>query len=58
MKWNLLLPGVPDHELPVYRSGAPAQYAIELKGGRAAELGVAIGDVIELRFAELLQMAR
>jgi uncharacterized protein len=52
------LPGVPDHELPAYRSGAPAQFAIELKGGRAAELGVAIGDVIELRFAELLQMAR
>lgn len=52
------LPGVPDQELPVYRSGAPAQFAIELKGGRAAELGVTIGDVIELRFAELLQMAR
>jgi len=52
------LPGTADHELLAYRSGAPAQFAIELKGGRAAELGVTIGDVIELQFAELLQMAR
>ena len=52
------LPGTADHELPSYRSGAPAQFAIELKGGRAAELGVTIGDVIELRFEELLKMAR
>ncbi len=51
-------PGTADHELPAYRSGAPAQFAIELKGGRAAELGVTIGDVIELRFEELLKMAR
>jgi uncharacterized protein len=52
------MPGTPDHELTSYRSGAPAQFAIELKGGRSAELGVTIGDVIELRFAELLEMAR
>lgn len=52
------LPGTADHELPSYRSGAPAQFAIELKGGRAAELGVTIGDVIELRLEELLKMAR
>ncbi len=52
------LPGIPDHELPVYRSGVPAQYAIELKGGRAAELGVIIGDLIELRFTELIKMAQ
>ncbi len=52
------LPGTADHELPAYRSSAPAQFAIELKGGRAAELGVTIGDVIELRFEELLKMAR
>jgi uncharacterized protein len=52
------MPGTPDHELPTYRSGVPAQFAIELKGGRAAELGVTNGDVIELRFEELLEMAR
>lgn len=52
------LPGIPDHELPVYRSGDPAQYAIELKGGRAAELGMIIGDLIELRFTKLLKMAQ
>ncbi len=51
-------PGTPDHELPVYRSSIPAQYAIELRGGRAAELGLTIGDVIELRFEELLKMAK
>jgi uncharacterized protein len=52
------LPGIPDHELPTYRSGVPAQFAIELKGGRATELGVTKCDVIELRFEELLKMAR
>ena len=51
------LPGTPDHELPSYQSGVPAQYAIELKGGRAAELGVMVGDLIELRFTELLKKA-
>jgi len=55
---DLPLPGIPDHELLVYQSGVPAQYAIELKGGRAAELGVTVGDLIELRFTELLEMAQ
>ncbi len=55
---NPPLPGVTDAELPVYQSGVPAQFAIELQGGRAAEIGVAIGDVIDLRVTELLKTAR
>jgi uncharacterized protein len=50
-------PGTPDQELTVYRSGGPAQYAIEIKGGLAAELGLQVGDHVELRFDELLKMA-
>ncbi len=47
----------PDRELAVYASGAPAQYAIELKGGRAATLGLRVGETIALRFGELLKQA-
>lgn len=50
-------PGTPDEELTVYASGVPAQFAIELQGGRAAGLGLQVGDVIELRFTELLLLA-
>ena len=34
--------------LPAYPSTAPAQYAVELAGGRFAELGVGPGDRIDL----------
>lgn len=37
-----------ESRLPSYPSAAPAQYAIELAGGRFAELGVRIGDRIPL----------
>lgn len=50
-------PDTPDRELISYSSNAPAQYAIELQGGRAAELGLQTGDVIELNFTELLSLA-
>lgn len=50
-------PGTPDHELPVYYSNGPVQFAIELRGGLAAEIGLNVGDLIELRKDFLLQMA-
>lgn len=34
---------------PSYPSAAPAQYVLELRAGKAAELGVRPGDVLELR---------
>lgn len=43
-----------DEELPVYPSNGPAQYAIELRGGLAAELGLQVGDLIDLRKDYLL----
>jgi uncharacterized membrane protein (UPF0127 family) len=39
--------------LPSYPSSGPAQYAVELAGGRLAELGVGKGDRIEIDFAKL-----
>ena len=30
-----------ERRLPEYRSGAPAQFAVEVAGGRLAQLGVA-----------------
>jgi uncharacterized protein len=47
----------PDNQLSVYQSGAPAQFAIEIKGGLASELDLQVGDLIELRFTELLRLA-
>ena len=32
-----------ERRLPVYASGAPAQFAIEVAGGRLAQLGVGVG---------------
>lgn len=50
-------PDTPDQELVVYSSERPAQFAIELKGGRAAEVGLAVGDRIILRTDYLLDLA-
>ncbi len=44
--------------LPPYRSRGPAQFAIELRGGRAAELGVQAGQQIDLPFDRLKQWAQ
>ncbi len=50
-------PGTPDQELPAYYSDGPVQFAIELRGGLAAEIGLAVGDSIDLRKDYLLEMA-
>ena len=50
-------PGVADEELPRYSSNSPAQFAIELRGGRVAELGFTVGDQIKLPFEMLLELA-
>lgn len=47
-----------NRRLPVYRSGAPAQFAIEVAGGRLAELGVRPGAQIVLDTAALAAKAR
>ncbi len=50
-------PGTPDQDLPVYPSNGPVQFAIELRGGLAYELGLQIGDLIELRNEYLMGLA-
>ena len=44
--------------LPVYRSAAPVRFAIEVAGGRLAELGVTRGTRIPLDVAALVAGAR
>jgi uncharacterized protein len=39
------------HDLTSVRSGKPAQYAIELNRGAAADVGVKVGDVLKLPLA-------
>ncbi len=36
------------HQCPAYSSNGPAKYVLELNAGKAAELGVKTGDVLEL----------
>lgn len=50
--------GMSDDELTRYSSKLPAQFAIELRGGMAAELGLTTGSRIQLPMDELLNMAR
>ncbi|MDW7740544.1 MAG: DUF192 domain-containing protein [Bacillota bacterium] len=52
------LPGTPDEELATYPSRGPIQYAIEIRGGMAAELGLRVGNAIELRKDFLLPQAK
>lgn len=51
-------PGIPDHQLPSYSSVHPARFVIELAAGRAEQLGLAEGDVIDLPAAKLKAWAR
>ena len=47
-----------ERRLPIYRSGAPARFAIEVAGGRLAGLGVAVGDKIVLDTDALATLVR
>jgi uncharacterized membrane protein (UPF0127 family) len=47
-----------ESRLPSYPSPVPAQYAVELAGGRLAELGVRAGDRVTIDFAKLPGPAR
>jgi uncharacterized membrane protein (UPF0127 family) len=47
-----------ESRLAKYSSRFPAQFAIELKGGRIAELGVEPGDTIDLDLERLKRLAR
>jgi len=49
--------GMPDKDLEAYPSGGPVQFAIEVRGGLAEELGLKVGDLIELRFDYLMDRA-
>jgi uncharacterized membrane protein (UPF0127 family) len=51
-------PNTPDHELPGYPSGRPAQFAIELQAGMADKTGVKVGDRITLPLADLKKRAQ
>lgn len=44
--------------LPIYRSGRPARFAIEVAGGRLAELGIRPGDRVALDTETLIRRAR
>lgn len=50
-------PGTADEDLEAYSSIEPAQFAIELRGGLAGELGLETGDQIYLRKDYLLELA-
>lgn len=49
--------GVPECELPRYSSYSPAQFAIELRGGMARQLGLRVGGRVDLRDDYLLSLA-
>ncbi len=51
-------PGTPDEDLPVYSSNGPVQFAIELRGGLTSELGLEVGNFIELRREYLMGLAQ
>lgn len=46
-------PDVPDERLPTWSSGKPAQFAIEINAGLADELGVEVGQRIDLPLQSL-----
>ena len=47
-----------ESRLPEYSSGEPAQFALEVAGGRLAELGLRVGDRLHFPAQELVQRAR
>ena len=50
-------PGTADEDLILYPSRGKVQFAIELRGGLAGELGLAVGDAVELEKDYLLGLA-
>ncbi len=50
-------PGTADEDLILYPSRGKVQFAIELRGGLARELGLAVGDEVELDIDYLLGLA-
>ena len=51
------LAGTPDKELLHYSSIKPAQFAIEIRRGLARELGLEVGEQLDLRIDYLLRLA-
>ena len=47
-----------ERRLPEYPSGVPAQFAVELAGGRLAQLGVAVGNRLVFDAPALAQRTR
>ncbi len=47
-----------ESRLRVYRSGAPAGFAIETAGGRLDEIGLRVGDRVDFDIASTLNLAR
>jgi len=47
-----------ERRLPDYPSGAPAQFAVEVAGGRLAQLGVQVGTRLVFDAAALARRAR
>ena len=47
-----------ESRLPMYPSGEPVQFAIEVAGGRLAAVGLAKGDIVKLDFASLAERAK
>ena len=49
-------PGAYEARLPLYTSGGPARFAVEVAGGRLAELGVSEGDLLVFDAARLAKL--
>ncbi len=47
-----------DARLPRYPSGWPAQFAIELAGGRLSELGIEVGQRLDFDHRGLVERAK
>ena len=47
-----------ERRLPGYPSGAPAQFAVEVAGGRLAQVGVQVGTRLVFDAAALASRAR